>query len=337
MNSDVGDLLREGIDRATAGERIPPGLAGRARQRHHRRAFTIRAAAVTGTAAVTAAAVVAAVTGGTPPRGGGPVLTTAYVAGHTEQALAAAGRGGLIYRVSWAGPEEYAVAAEPMVSGHPSTELHLNSLKIARTTTWFYQGRTRTEGYAADGQVAIDIGPSTPTRSRGPQAPPDLIAVDPHTRQWFHPLTPFDVPYSSPPVPHSCNTRDDWLVGGPLSSAEFAALARKSLSCGQFRADGQQQVNGARALRLAGTPQLLRQLRGDEWGRTGPRAVTLWVNATTFLPVRVTVSGWKIPDRKSTDFSWLKPTAANLAMLRVNVPAGTHEVQLPAGSLLLTP
>lgn len=336
MNSGIGDLLREGIDRAAAGQSIPPGLAARARQRHHRRAFTIRAAAVTGTAAVAAAALLTAVTGGTPPRGGVPALTTAYVVGHTEQALAAAGRGGLIYRVSWASPEQYAVAAEPMVSGHPSTQLHLNSLKIARTTTWFYQGRTRTEGFAADGRVAIDIGPSTPTRSRGPQAPTDLIAVDLNARQWFQPLTPFALPYS-PPVPHSCNTRDDWLAGGPFSSAEFAALVQKALSCGQFRADGQQQVNGARALRLAGTPQLLRQLRGDEWGRNGPRAVTLWVDATTFLPVRVTVAGWKIPDRKTTDFSWLKPTAANLAMLRVTVPAGMHEVQLPAGSLLLTP
>jgi hypothetical protein len=63
--------------------------------------------------------------------------------------------------------------------------------------------------------------------------------------------------------------------------------------------------------------------------------VTLWVNATTFLPVRVTVSGWLIPGRTTTDFGWLKPTPANLAMLRVKVPAGLHEVQLPAGSLLM--
>lgn len=336
MNSGIGDLLREGIDRATAGKTIPPGLAARARQRHHRRTYTIRVAAVTGTAAVTAAAVFAVATGGTPSPRGVSALTTAYVAGHTEQALAAAERGGLIYRVSWASPEQYAVAVEPMVSGRPSKELQLNSLKIVRITTWFYQGRTRTEGFAADGQAAIDIGPSTPTRAHGPQPPVGLVAVDPHARRWFHPLTPFALPYS-PPVPRSCNTRDDWLAGGPLSSAEFAALVRKSLSCGQFQADGQQWVNGARALRLAGTAQLLRQLRGDEWGRNGPRAVTLWVNATTFLPVRITVSGWKIPDRKTTDFSWLQPTAANLALLRVNVPAGTHEVRLPVGTVLSTP
>ena len=32
------------------------------------------------------------------------------------------------------------------------------------------------------------------------------------------------------------------------------------------------------------------------------------------------------------DFGWLKPTAANLVTLRVNVPAGLHEVRLPAGA-----
>jgi hypothetical protein len=335
MNSGIGDLLREGIDRATAGERLPPGLAARARQRHRRRALTVRAAAVTGTAAVAAAAVFAATTGGTPAPGGGgsPALTTAYVVGRTEQALAAAERGGFIYRVNWVSPWTYLTVDEPMVSGHPSKEVRLNSLKVVRATTWFYRGRTRTEGFAAGGQVAIDLGPSTPTRARGPQPPGRLIAVDPNARQWFHPLHP--MPPGTYPVPHSCNARDDWLAGGPLSSAQFAVLVKKALSCGQFRADGQQRVNGARALRLAGTPRLLQHLRGDEWGRNGPRAVTLWVNATTFLPVRVTVSGWLIPYRTTTDFGWLKPTPANLAMLRVKVPAGMHEVRLPAHSLLL--
>ena len=334
MNSGIGDLLREGIDRATAGERVPPGLAARARQRHHRRILTVRAAAVTGTAAVAAAAVFAAAAGsGTPPpRGGGlHALTTAYVVGHTERALAAAEQGGFVYRVSSISPWEYAVATEPMVSGHRSKMRRLDSLKVVRTTTWFYRGQTRVQGFAADGQVAIEIG--TSTHSRGPQPPDHIIVVNPNARQWFHPLSLF-AEVGTYPGPLTCG-RDDWLAGPALGSAEYAALTRKALSCGQFRADGQQWINGVRALRLAGTPRLLRQLRGDEWGRDGPRAVTLWVNATTYLPVRVTVSGWKIPDRKTINFVWLKPTPANLAMLNVKVPAGLHEVQRPAGSLLM--
>jgi hypothetical protein len=72
MNSDLGELLREGIDRATAGEKFHLSLAGRARQRHHRRMLTIRATAVTGIGAVAAAAVFTATisAGGTPQPAG---------------------------------------------------------------------------------------------------------------------------------------------------------------------------------------------------------------------------------------------------------------------------
>jgi hypothetical protein len=41
VNSDLGELLREAIDRATAGERLHPSLATRARQRHHRRTLIV--------------------------------------------------------------------------------------------------------------------------------------------------------------------------------------------------------------------------------------------------------------------------------------------------------
>ena len=199
-----------------------------------------------------------------------------------------------------------------------------------RITTWFYRGGPGSGDSPPTGRSRSTSGPARPPGHAGPSHPPASSLSDPNARQWFHPLTPSALP--AIPGPLACNRRDDWLAGGALSSAEYAALIRQALSCGQFRADGQQRINGARALRLAGTPRLLRQLRGDEWGHNRPRAVTLWVNATTFLPVRVTVSGWKIPDRKTTDFGWLKLTPANLAMLRVKVPAGLHEVLLPAGS-----
>lgn len=56
MKSDLEELLREGIDRATAGERLGPGLTARARQRLDRRRLAICAAAAAGTAAAIAAA-----------------------------------------------------------------------------------------------------------------------------------------------------------------------------------------------------------------------------------------------------------------------------------------
>ena len=92
MNTDVEELLRDGMERFTAGVQAPAGLARTASRLHHRR-LAVRAAVACGTAAVTAAAVlaVAAGAGGGPARSGPAVSrahTTAYVISRVEKALA---------------------------------------------------------------------------------------------------------------------------------------------------------------------------------------------------------------------------------------------------------
>jgi hypothetical protein len=331
MNSGIGELLREGIECAAAGERFHPGLTARARQRHHRRTITVRAAAVTGTTAVAAVAVFAATAGsggGAQPGGQLPAQTTAYVVGHTERALAVVERGNLIERVT-ATPARSVPSSEVFAlvvpTGRHGNVRRLSSLKIIQTTTWSYRGRTRTQGFAPGGRLAIDLGPSTPARPSGPQPPARIIAVDPNAGQWYHPLR-------NPPFFHlgplTCtNQGADWLAagGGGETPAQLTTLISKALSCGLFRADGHQVVDGVDALRLAATPPLLRQLRGE--ARDIGTGVTLWVNAKTFRPVRLVLS-----PAEHTDFGWLKPTPANLATLRVTVPAGLREVRLPAGA-----
>ena len=82
------------------------------------------------------------------------------------------------------------------------------------------------------------------------------------------------------------------------------------------------------AIRLVETPRLARELHGQAGDiRSG---VTLWVNPTTFLPVRLVLSS----AGEHADYAWLKPTEANLANVRVRVPAGLREVRLPAGAVL---
>ena len=329
MNSGIGELLREGIERTAAGHRFHPSLTARARQRHRRRTLTIRAAAVTGTAAVAAVAVFAATAGSggaAQPGGQLPAQTTAYVVGHTERALGVAERGNLIERVTATPPRSIAaseVFALVVPTGRHGNVRRLSSLKIVQTTSWSYRGRTRTRGFAPGGRLAIDLGPSTPTRPTGSQPPARIIAVDPHAGKWYHPL--HNPPFFHP-GPMSCTNQGvDWLAagGGGETPAQLTALISKALSCHLFRADGHQVVDGVDALRLTATTALLRQLHGEAWD-IGP-GVTLWVNAKTFLPVRLVLS-----PAEHADFGWLEPTAANLAALRVPVPAGLHEVRLPA-------
>lgn len=327
MNSDLGQYLREGIERATTAERLQPSLAERARQRHRRRALTVRTAAATGTVAVAAAVFAATIgAGGTPAGGGLPVQTTAYVVSHTEGALAAAGRGNFIERMALTPP-----SGEPwleLIALAPSRgkkgALRLSSQKIVRTTSWSYRGRTRTQGFATGGRLAVDVGPSTATPPRGDQPDPRIIAVDPAARKWFR--VP-GVPDTFQPTPPGCTKIGFDLLaagGGVDGAAQFSALIRKALSCHLFRAAGHQRVDGTDTIRLAATADLVRQLREND-STAGPDAA-LWVDTKSFLPVRMVLG----PRDGSADFDWLKPTGTSLATLRVPVPAGLQEVQLPA-------
>jgi len=71
---------------------------------------------------------------------------------------------------------------------------------------------------------------------------------------------------------------------------------------------GKQVVGGVDALKITAS--------------SGP--LTLWVNPATYLPMRLEAGGLQ------TDFQWLPPTPANLAMLNMPAPAGFHQVPPPA-------
>src|SRR5215472_11776461 len=140
MNSGIGEQLREGIERATTGERLDPGLTARARQRHRRRAITIRTAVLTGTAAVAAVVTFAATAGtGATQRGGTlPARTSAYIFSHTEAALAAAGHGTLIMRAAMKPPPLADLLEVTAFGGtrHHRFFLSLSSLPIKDTVSW---------------------------------------------------------------------------------------------------------------------------------------------------------------------------------------------------------
>jgi hypothetical protein len=51
------------------------------------------------------------------------------------------------------------------------------------------------------------------------------------------------------------------------------------------------------------------------------RPLTIWVNAATYLPVRSVAAGLGAQPLVS-EFTWLAPTAANLAILTPRIPAG---------------
>jgi hypothetical protein len=87
-----------------------------------------------------------------------------------------------------------------------------------------------------------------------------------------------------------------------------AQLARQ-IARGRWRVTGRTHLDGQAAIELTET-------------RTGeflPLPTVLWVNAHTYLPIRMTAGTGTVT---RADWSYLKPTRASLAVLRVPIPAG---------------
>lgn len=326
MNTDLEELLREGIDRLADGTSVSPGLAARARQRHHRRQVKVRAAAAGGTAVLAAAAIFATTIGasGTPPRPAGEfsAQTTAYVMSRTERALGAAA-GKLVEQLRLA---EHAGAFYTPTLLTPGRTVGAGALpksRLTRLTLWSYHGRVRLEGSAANGKLLIDTGPTTATRPAGRQPASRRVLVDYPAGKSFHPVGK----WGDSLVRLSCRLSGSLLESwGPASPAQSTALIREALGCHLFRLDGRQRVDGIDAVRLVSTRHML----------PASEQMDLWVNPRTYLPVRVQWNQSPLPWNRGgvIDFTWLPPTPANLAKLRVSVPAGLPAVRLPRGSKL---
>jgi hypothetical protein len=87
-----------------------------------------------------------------------------------------------------------------------------------------------------------------------------------------------------------------------------AQLARQ-IARGEWRVTGRTHLDGQPAIELTET----------RTGEFQPLPTVLWVNARTYLPIRMTGG-----TRTVTRFGWfyLKPTRASLALLQVPIPAG---------------
>ena len=111
--------------------------------------------------------------------------------------------------------------------------------------------------------------------------------------------------------------------------AALTSDIREALSHGQLTRDGTEDINGVNAIKLVAVvtkPQASGQFAFV--GRT-----TLWVNPATYLPVRINTNltatlghGQTTHIVGTRDVSWLPATSANLADLRVPIPAGFTQV-----------
>ena len=319
MNTDVEELLRHGMERFTAGVQAPARLAHTVSRRRRRR-LAVRAAVACGAAAASAAAVVAvaAGAGGGPAQTGpgmGQARTVAYVISRVEKALAGqhlvlrarTRGGGWGPSISWAyGPRHRFEELTASDCGH--------ALPNGNCT---YHGGS--EPYLAQGTALIG-GKLT------------SVYVTYFNRKWSV-ISEFI-------APNACSTTGALEMGGPPpATSNWPAFIHATLACGAATVTGHARIDGVETLEITGSvtvklpPDQAKAYREkwlwDRW--------TLYVNATTYLPVRLSGSestyGGPAPSTYSTsvtDMQWLPPTAANIAQSLVTVPTGFQQVSSPA-------
>jgi hypothetical protein len=164
---------------------------------------------------------------------------------------------------------------------------------------WDYRGMQKDSAYSPDGQHIFDQA----TNDSGTQ-----ITVLYGSKTWWTAPVTSGGPRSASP---GC-TPPGMVVLSTGPGDGWPAFIETQLSCGDYVVAGHQLVNGINAVKITGRP--------------GWPPLTVLVDPATYLPIELNMGSLTI------DFQWLRPTPANLALLKVAVPAGFQRIAPPAGS-----
>jgi hypothetical protein len=299
MNTDVEELLRDGMERFTAQVHAPAGLAGGAGRlrRQHRRRLAARTVVACGAAAAIVAGVTVAATAGS---GAAQAQTVAYVTKRVENAL----------------------ATEKLVFAGRSDG------KMGNYVTWAYGPRSRWEEFAgsrpywAQGTALVGgklVGAYVTYFDRryslSPLGAPEASACS----------TTDALSMGAPVIPTT-----HWTAFIDATLACGAASVT-----GHVWIDGMEttKITGKPVtVKLsAGYSKVVRQkFATARW--------TLYVNPATYLPVRMygsteTFGGSAASATSSfvTNVRWLPATRANIARALVTIPPGYQRFYGPAG------
>jgi hypothetical protein len=308
MNTDVEELLRDGMERLTADVRAPAGLASEA-GRLHRRRRAARTAVACGTAAVTAAAVaLAVVTSGAHRAPSGTALspaqarTVAYVTRRVENAL----------------------ATESLVFvGRSDTKV------MGDYVTWAYGPRNRWEAFT---------GSSEPYWSQGTAVVGGKL-VGAYVTYFDHRYSLW--PLGSQPV-SACSTNAALSMAAPIiPTTHWTSYIDATLACGSATVTGHVKIDGVETTKITGKPVTVKLSAGYAKAVKAKFATarwTLYVSPTTYLPVRMVGStqtyggsGGSYTSSFVTNVQWLPATPANVAQALVTIPPGFHRFFGPPG------
>ena len=306
MNTDVEQLLREGMEQLAAVTAPPVELVGRARRRLRRRRLAMISAATGVTAAIIAVAVVTVAGVGGPAGTVSRAQTTAYVIGRVDFAVAAVATANLVMRTE-----------TTFSPGFPAI------------TQWNYRQDVRAVQSGlmhgtglpwAQGHVSFAAGTATVGGKRV------YVQADYRHHQWYQ-MPPFGV------VPSACTGLLDLAEFNPV---DWPGYVHRTLACGKFTVAGPAWVNGSKTIKITGS------MTEPPWRPSAPHAASpgamhvhaaLYVDPSTYLPVRAVWINWTraaggrlLRGTVRQDFLMLPPTPRNIAKATVSIPAGFREV-----------
>lgn len=335
MSTDLERVLRDGMERFTTAVEMPTGLARKAYQHRQKRRRAILMLAAAGTATVIGGtvAVVAGVVTGAGPRPGVRLQTTAYVVSRVERALAAAERGRLVEYAHTRYPVGTNLLPEP---GDQALSREHSRWDVRSTADWGYRRSHRTTGFTITGRRVFDEGITTVRRSQS------SVAVLYYNKTWWRAVAAKG--WAGQVSANGCRLA---FLTGAGGSMDWPGYIRDQLRCGNYKITGRQQVDGIDAIRMASNSFAIVTKGPPPGGASFVPPVfimTVWVNPSTYLPVRVQLalrSARHVPKQLGrhaggypfgsfqTDFSWFPATRANLTHLHVRIPAGFTRVKAP--------
>jgi hypothetical protein len=294
MSSDIEELAREGMRQFTATMQVSPDLAARTFERHRqRRRHILRAGLALGAAgAVTAAAVIAAVAHG-------PATATNIAAPVLRARLLAAidtASGDILYTPAPGGP---LIGGQYPAYPQPGQEVHVRVGPAVGSDGKVYK----------DGEYSFTMPSGNPAANYtsnldqgGLQLSGTVVAVNHFRHVWSE-----------------CHSK--FILGFTLDAAGI----RAEIANGQFTVIGRTELHGQQVIEL--------KINVPPNNEAPPHttAARLWVNATTYLPMRG-YTRMSNGQQSVFDYVFLPPTPGNLAKLRPVIPAGYTRADCAEGT-----
>jgi hypothetical protein len=210
----------------------------------------------------------------------------------------------------------------PVTVGSPTVRIaerhDLEYLQLTRANRdsaqlWIYRGQIRQQISSPSGRP-IGVLVSDTVKAKNGHTRSVQTIVDYQYKEWARGRQAYSLSLQSlschPPtldVPSSPSALPAWIRG-----------VHRLIKCGVLKVAGTEQINGIPTIKLKTTTKVANS-------PTGTREM-FWVKRSDYAPVRMVARAGT--QSNLINISWLPPTKANVAMLRVHIPSGFRQVPL---------